>query len=143
MADATRTSDPRGRFATALLLAFWLGLCAGLGELALLAAAKYGLGRFIQVNPQILWMAPLAYAAMFVILAVPLSALARDRAAAIRLVAASSLFAGSLGALFLIQGLHKGAAVLVAAGVAIQGSRLVAAHATPASRLVRATVLPL
>lgn len=106
-----------------------LGLFAGIAEVSGLAAAKFGLGRFLHVTPQIVWMAPASYAAAFATIGAAAGALATRRPQiALRVTLGCALFLGGLGILFRAQSVHKGAWVLVAAGIAAQGSRLLAAR---------------
>lgn len=113
------------RTTTVILASAWLGVAAGLSEIALLFVAEHWMGRLVHSNPQNIWMAPLAYAALFTAISIVLSlSLFKRPALAHRLAVGQALFLGSLGALFLVQSLHSGAATLVALGFALQGSSL-------------------
>lgn len=116
--------------ARVLALAGSLGLLAGLGEVTLLGIAKFGLGRFTHLNPQLVWLAPLGYALLFTLLAALAMLVGRraDRDLVVRIVSFLALALGGSGILFLHQGLHELAALLLAVGVASQLSLVLARH---------------
>ena len=50
-----------------LLLASWFGFLTGLVEVLLLGIKKFYLGQFIKFGPDVIWMTPVADAALFLI----------------------------------------------------------------------------
>ncbi len=128
----------RGRpsVARVVVLAVVLGLAAGLGEVTLLGIAKFGLGRFTHLNPQIAWMAPLFYALLFGTLGAAI-AFARPRASTestVRAIALVCFFLGGAGILFTYQRLHQAAALVLSLGVAVQLSSMLATRSALALR---------
>lgn len=110
----------------ALWLATALGCTAGIVEVSMLAVAKFGFGRFTHINPQVVWLAPLFYVLLFVA-ATAVLLLLRIRWRRLPLLRATVLvcgFFGSAGVLFLLSRLHRGAALVLALGVATQASFL-------------------
>lgn len=87
-----------------------LGLVAGIAEVSGLAVAKFGLGRFLHVTPQIVWMAPATYAAAFAAIGAIAGMVASRRPqVALRVTIGSALFLGGLGILFRAQSVHEAA----------------------------------
>jgi len=124
-----------------LLLAVWFGLLAGLAEASLLAVKKFILHRVVHHGPGIVWMAPLADVVLFGIPGLVLFLLARRWPRIFTLRSAAFLFAllGVLSLLFRFTWLHKYAALLLAAGLAMQTARLVAARGDGFSSVARRT----
>ncbi len=140
--DGGPPSPRREALARFLLLAIWFGLLSGLGEVSLLAGKKFLLHRYVHQGPQVVWMAPLADLLVFATLGFVLSLLARwwPRFVAPRIAALVFAFPGFLGPLLGSPfRLSKYAAVLLAAGLAVQTARLVAAHPQGFYSLVRRT----
>lgn len=111
---------------TVLLVAAWLGLLAGFGEVALLGIRRYVLHRFLFVGQDIVWAVPVADAVLFVILAVVFLVLRRIAPGRIRLVHLVGLLtAVGCFAWFLHYGpLHRVAALLLAVGAGVQVARM-------------------
>jgi len=111
---------------TVLLVAAWLGLLAGFGEVALLGIRRYVLHRFLFVGQDIVWAVPVADAVLFVILAVVFLVLRRIAPGHIRLVHLVGLLtAVGCFAWFLHYGpLHRVAALLLAVGAGVQVARM-------------------
>ncbi|MGH7507771.1 MAG: hypothetical protein ACRELX_19110, partial [Longimicrobiales bacterium] len=128
---------------SALLLAACAGLLFGVIEIGLLGIAKFGLHRFTHLNPQIVWLAPLFYATLFMLLTLLLLGLRRvwPRLPLLRVLVWLVVFIGVCGSLFLIVRLHRGAAMLVAGGIATQAARL-APRYRPLVRTVARRALP-
>jgi arylsulfatase A-like enzyme len=111
---------------TVLLVAAWLGLLTGIGEVALLGIRRYVLHHFLFVGQDIVWAVPVADAVLFVILAVLFLVLHRIAPARVRLVHLVGLLtAVGCFAWFLHYGpLHRGAALLLAVGAGVQVARM-------------------
>src|SRR5262249_33445855 len=116
-------TDTDGRTAfpgavTALMVAAWLGLLTGFGEVVLLGIRRYVLHRFLFVGQEIVWAVPVADAVLFVVLAGFFLILHRVAPARIRLVhLVGFLTAVGCFAWFLHYGpLHRVAALLLALG---------------------------
>lgn len=109
-----------------LLVAAWLGLLAGFGEVALLGIRRYVLHRFLFVGQDIVWAVPVADAVLFVILAVVFLVLRRIAPGRIRLVHLVGLLtAVGCFAWFLHYGpLHRVAALVLAVGAGVQVARM-------------------
>ncbi len=115
-----------------------IGLAAGLLEVLILGLKKLALGTYTHLNPQFAWLAPLSYAmlALFLACAVRLvtpGARADTRAG---IVAFLTLTCGVSGVLFLATGIHKGALVVLAIGVAVQVARMIARPASVIRRRI-------
>ncbi len=128
-----------------LLVAIWFGLLTGLAELALLAAAKVVLHRYLHMSALVAWMTPVLYAAAFAVLALPPALGARLAPGRPWLRAVTMLcgFVGALGILFLFHRLHVVADVVLATGLAIVASDLIARRQDRFLRLVRWSLVPL
>ncbi len=126
---------------TILVLAMWFGLVASALELALLAGRKFVLHRMLYLSPHVVWMAPLMNVLCLVIAACCLIGIAQrwPRVGSLRVAALAFAGIGLLGPLFMYGPLHPAAAVLLAAGVATQAARLIAARADGFRALVRRT----
>jgi arylsulfatase A-like enzyme len=124
------------------LLVWWLALCAAILELAYMAGLK--LERHIIFNSlQVLWMTPLSYLLLFSPLAILVLILHRIRPAwrllAPTLFVAVTLVAFSFFWLFSDR-MGPVSTLLLTAGVAIQGSRLLRARSAGFARLIRRTL---
>jgi arylsulfatase A-like enzyme len=118
-------SGPRPMSAVdALILAAALGCVAGILETGMLAFAKFALGRYTHMNPQIVWLAPLFYALLFCVMT-GLLLLVRTRWRSLPLLRAVTfvcVFFATAGVFFLLSRLHRGAALVLATGIATQAS---------------------
>ncbi len=123
------------------LLIVWFGLLTGFGEVALLAVSKFYLHRFIFLSRDIVWMASLAVVGFFAIPGIVLFLAGRRWPRLRSLYAATALFTflGFLSLFFISPQLHPVAALLLAAGLAVQTARLAAARPVGFHRLIRAT----
>ena len=124
-----------------LLLAAWFGLATGLTEVSIRAAQKFFLGSFVPLSPFVVWMAPLADVILFIISGLVIFLIAKiwPRMGSLRVVAFVFAFLGLAGPLFAFPRIGVYGALLLLIGLAVQASRLVAAHATGFQRLVRGT----
>jgi arylsulfatase A-like enzyme len=122
----------------ASLTAFGLG-CA---EIALLAVAHFALGRYTHVNPQNIWMTPLWYLGVGLLLCAAVLLLWR-RHGPTRTVAALFVptWMGTLGVGMLLTRVHVLATIVLAAGIALQYARAVAARPRLVARAARAMAL--
>ncbi len=128
----------------ALRLALWFGLLTGCAVLAILGYSKFLRHRYLHATPDTLWMAPLSCLLFFVVPGLLLWLLARVRPqwGALRLLVSLNGFLAALFILYMPVGLHRVAAVALAAGVGFQLGRMAAARPALTDRLVRLT-LPL
>ncbi|MBI4589580.1 MAG: sulfatase [Candidatus Rokubacteria bacterium] len=132
-------SEPPTRF---LLLAVWFGLLTGYLELCVLGAWKILLRELLFVSPHAVWMAPVVNVFLFSVPALLLLLLARrwPRLGSLRVVTAVLAFLAFSGALLMFHPkLNKYAALVLAAGLAVQASRLIATHPRGFASLVRRT----
>ncbi len=128
-----------------LTLGVFFGLVTGWLEVGLRAVQRFALDVRLFLSPDVVWMAPLADLALFVVMAGILAlagrALARARsvspAAWAAIVFGTLLFLVPLGPLLSTTRLHKLAGVLLALGVAVQGGRVLARRAPAVLRLSR------
>jgi hypothetical protein len=140
--EASRV-ELNGRIAlsnTALIsIALFLAALVGFAETALLAFARYGLGRFTHLNPDFAYLAPLWYMTAVAIAVVPLLLLTRTRPLPLRLSLAvfPIVLLGGLGVLFLYVRLSRWAALILAAGVALQATRMALARTQLLARIAR------
>jgi arylsulfatase A-like enzyme len=113
------------RVADAALFGLAAGLFFGVLETLVLAFKKFALHRYLHVNPQIAWIAPLAYALGFTIIAVLLAIALPKARHLLRLRAVSFTVAalGACGVLFAMGGVHRGALMVLGAGIGVQAMR--------------------
>lgn len=104
-----------------------------------MGAYRFATGRMVHVSAHVVWMAPLANAALFGLVAVFLSLATRrlTRPSAIAVTWAACIFLAGLGPALLTQRLHPAASLLLLAGIAIQTGRLVRARADRVDALIR------
>ncbi|HEY9384704.1 MAG TPA: sulfatase [Gemmatimonadales bacterium] len=127
---------------SALLPALWIGLTAGVLEVAIRACQHFLFGRLLFVGVDFWAGAPLVTAGLIAVPATLLAApLARTRFG-LRVRYGVPLGLGILGLILLIPGLAKWAALLFAAGLAVQSAGWLAKRSAEFERLVRRT-LPL
>jgi arylsulfatase A-like enzyme len=119
----------------------WFGLVTGLCEVAVLAVRKLVLGEIIQLSPHFVWMTPVAAVCFFGSAALVLAALQwrLPRLVTMRAGILAFAFLAFLSLLFLLIRLHSVALLLLAAGLAWQTSRVLAARAAGLDRLTRVT----
>ena len=125
-----------------LLLSAWFGLLTGFGEVFLLGIKKLILNRIILLSPQVVWMAPLADVLIFVFIGLILLLLGQRWPSFCSIWSATFIFSFLifLSLLLMYVPLHPLAALLLAAGLATQNSRLIQAHPKLFHRLFRATI---
>jgi arylsulfatase A-like enzyme len=114
------------RTGTLLSIAVASGLITGIGEAAVFAVKQRWLGQFVRVGPDIGWMAPVADAAAFLVIALALLATSRvwPRIASLPVVVFVFGFTAFFSLLLTYYPLHVIAKVAVAAGLAAQTARL-------------------
>lgn len=124
-----------------LLLAAWFGLLAGLTEVAILSGKRFLLHRLIGTGHHVVWMTPVGELLVLAMPGLALCLLTWLRPGIVPLRAGTWLFAflGFLGVLLLFPGLHPYATLLLAAGLALQTARFVAAHPRGFMNLIRRT----
>lgn len=125
-----------------LILAVWFGLLTGLGEVSILAIAKFFLNRYVHQGAHVVWAAPAADVFVFAIPGLILSFLAwRWLSVSISRIAVFVFaFLAFLSLLFMVTWLHKYAALLLATGLAVQSSRLIGRHPVGFYLILRRTV---
>lgn len=130
--------------ARVVALGLWLGLIAGLGEMVLLELLRFRAQPFLGPAPPVPWIAALTDLALFTLVGAAAAALGsrrRWRASRISGLLVFLLLV-SLGLHFREQ-LHGAAIALLAAGVASQAGRGLAAYWNGLQRLIRRTAIPL
>lgn len=110
-----------------LLLSAWFGLVTGFGELLLLGVKKFVLGKILLLGPQSIWMAPLANVLLLLLPGLVLAFLASHSPNPMPLAAPILILASLsfLNLLLIYSLINLWAAALLAAGLAVQLSRLV------------------
>jgi arylsulfatase A-like enzyme len=126
-----------------IALAAVIAIVSAFVEVALLGVAHFGLGRWTHLNPQIVWLAPLTLLVVAVVFAALILAVRPRTRDAIRAVAFATAWIGGTGVLFTHQQLHRIAAIVVAAGVAVQFSAVVVRHPDLLLRWTRRMAVPL
>jgi arylsulfatase A-like enzyme len=123
-------------------MAIWFGVTTGLAEVSILAFRSFYQERIIYHGLHVAWMAPLAAASLFVVLASILSLIKWQWPRLISLRSAAFLF-GFLGfssILFLIGSIVSYAKIILAIGLATQTSRFIARNPTRFYAIVRYSV---
>lgn len=126
-----------------LLVGLWFGLATGIGEALVLGLKRLAFHRLTHVSVHVVWMAPVANVCLFGLLGLVLAVVARRWPERMTLGRATSIFAffAFLSASFLYHPLHVYAKLLLAAGLAVQTGRVVAAYPGPFCRLVEWTLV--
>jgi arylsulfatase A-like enzyme len=125
-----------------LVLALWFGLVTGCGEVVLVAIRKFALHRLVRLSPHVVWMAPLADIALFVLAAIVLIAAGRLWPRLLALRPASTVFAALS---FFTISLHYGhiamyARTLLAVGLAVQTGYFIGKYPHRFTRLLTWTL---
>ena len=121
-----------------LLLALGLGVATGLGEVVLFWAQTYILHLFVFVGRDIVWMAPLAEGLLFLAIGAVIVLLGRIWRRITWVTAIGVLgFLAFLALVLMYTPIHKGAALLMALGLAVQLTRMAKKHPAGVFRLVR------
>ncbi len=138
--DAVGQRRPRGRDLVMLGLA--AGLLTGLGETVLLLVKRFLRGRFITVGEHALWMAPVADALLFTLLAIIFVALTRRVSVERRdRLFATMLVALGLTAMLTLWGrFHWVATILLSLGIAVRLSGRIAPRLDALMRAGRAAM---
>ncbi len=124
-----------------ILLAIWFGLVTGLAEVAYLGASKFFLHKYLHIGFDVVWMTPLAEALLFAVpgLMMYLLASLRPGLAKLRLAVFLYTFLGCLALLLMISSLLPLAAVVLAAGIAVQAARVADSHPSAFYKLLSYT----
>jgi arylsulfatase A-like enzyme len=124
------------------VLAIWFGLLTGLAELGGLAIRKFALHQILYVSPHVVWMAPLVDEGVWFLIGLGVALAAWYRPGLVSLRAALFLYAlpAWWTLLLMIPRCHRGAALLLAAGLAAQTARFLAARPEGLFRAVRLTL---
>jgi arylsulfatase A-like enzyme len=132
-------------FRRVMVLALWFGLLTGLSEAAVLSIKKFYLSRFIRVGDDVFWMSPLVNVGLFLVVGVVVALLFAwplfRRHLPLVAIGAFTFVAAFDGLLF-IRWLENYAKLIVAAGIAVQATRLLRTRLAGLTRIVRHT-LPL
>lgn len=127
-----------------LLIGLWLGLLAGLIEVAVLVVSRRA-DPLMRLSNDFVWMAPLAIVAVTLVSSIPGALLARMVSARaglrVGVLAAASL--AGLDLLMLVPGLSHYAAALLAVGAGVRIAGAVAKRPSAAASLVRRTLAPI
>jgi arylsulfatase A-like enzyme len=117
-------------------------ILTGLIQVLVMALARLVTNRIVLLNPDMIWMVPVANGVVFGVaaLAIRLVITVMPRVPAQVVGVAVLLFLAVLGPLTMVPRLHVLAALLLAAGVAVQGARLIQARAPRVNRLVHRAV---
>jgi arylsulfatase A-like enzyme len=127
------------------MVGLWIGLVAGLVEVLIRSVQHFLLGKLLFVGADFWWGAPLVSAVLIavpsILIGVPLARVAGRFGPQIRY--GIPLFLAGFGLLVLVPQVAKPALAVLAAGIAVQGGRVLARHAVGFELLVRRTVLVL
>ncbi len=123
---------------SAFLLAVAFAALAGLVEVTCLAYARLLEQRLVHVSPQAVWMAPLTYAVLYAVVALPFAARAWRRPDGRWLPWLAGVLAcvAAYSPLLLVGGLYPGARLLLSVGIGIRVGTLAAQHRGAVLRLV-------
>jgi arylsulfatase A-like enzyme len=118
----TQRSGPSADHAPVLLLALWFGLATGLAEVGIITLKRAFFHAMVFVGPDVVWMAPLADALMFLSVALVLAGLGSrwPRMASVPVTVAVFPFLAYASLLVMVPRLHRLAALLLAAGLAVR-----------------------
>jgi arylsulfatase A-like enzyme len=130
----------RGRFSNAMRVALWFGLLTGLVEAFLLGVKRVYMHDFVRVGLDVVWMAPLADAALFAVVAVVVAAVARSSSRRAQILIFACSFLAFMSAFLMYYPLHLYAKLVLAAGLAVQSVRVLAGRMPQFDRLVRRTL---
>lgn len=136
------TSDQRrGLLADAIDWVVWFGVATALGQTAVVTALRTFTTRLVFVTQDIVWRGPIANLALYALAGVVLTAVfrTRSRTTALGVTTGVFVFAGIVGPVLQFPRLHPYAALLLAAGIAMQVARFVMADVDRARRVVSAT----
>jgi arylsulfatase A-like enzyme len=125
-----------------LLLTLWFGILTGLVEVMFLGIKKFYMGQFIKFGPDVIWMAPLADAVLFLVPACLLMLLSWrwPKLASLSVGLSVFSFLGFLSLLLMYYPIHLYAKLLLAAGLAVQAVRMGLQRRQMLQNLVRRTV---
>jgi arylsulfatase A-like enzyme len=129
--------------ASVLRWAIWFGALAGLAQAAIIAGVRATTDRLILASWDVVWMAPATNVALFVLAGLVVYATARSlrTSTTTRVILALFVFLFVIGPLLLVSRLHVFAALMLAAGIAIQGARALYARIASFESLVRRTLI--
>lgn len=119
------------RSSGALPLAAWFGLLAGFGEVCILGIQKFAFHQSVYLGAHVIWMAPLANICLFALAGLSLELLARrwPGLGSRRTIVSVFAFIAFLSWMLMIPRLQEHAALLLAAGFALQTGRFAAKRA--------------
>ena len=122
-----------------LVVAVWFAMLTGLGEVSVIAVQKFLFDRYVHASPYVVWTVPLANLFSFAVLGWFVICVARywPWLVPLRIVAFLFALVGFVSLLLIYPALHRYAALLLGAGLAVQTARLIAARSQGFYRLVR------
>jgi arylsulfatase A-like enzyme len=124
-----------------LLASVGFGLCSGLIEVAILALRKYGLKANLYLSADFVWMVPITTVVVCLVIGlVTLVTSALPHRVSFRISIFVVALIGFLGPLLAVPRLHFYAALLLAAGLAVQTVRIITAHMESYYALVWPTI---
>lgn len=136
-------SDARRRSTSLILVAIWFALCASLAEFSIWGVRKYLLDKFIHVSPHVVWLNPSVNICIYVLAGLILLLIARRWPRVVSMRVATfffALLAFSSPLLMFIPTLPLYTVLCLAAGLAVQTSRLIPLHSAGFHAFVRQTV---
>ncbi len=122
-----------------MVLALWLAVVVGIIEVLVRAAERYLLHDIIKVGPHVVWMAPVVNLFWFSLPATCLLLAARTwpQRVSSRVIFAALTSVAFFSLILLYKKMHAAAAIVLAIGLAVQSTRLVAQRLDAVQRLVR------
>lgn len=122
--------------------ALWFAVLAGLMEAMIVGVVRVASNRLVLISSDVVWTAPIANAAVFSVASVIVWLVTRrlERSTATSVALSVFLFLFLLGPILIVPGLHQYAAVLLAAGVAVQGAQMVRRRIRWIDPLIRVTL---
>ena len=142
-AETTLQASSNRSLRDLIMVTLWFGLATGLVEVAILALEKRYLYPMMGLSRDFVWMAPVAEMTLLLLptLLLIFVGLLWRKIDLLRIVLFSCLLLAFLNLLMLVPRLHHVAALVLAAGLAIQTTRFVAAHVVAFEGLVRRTLV--
>jgi len=125
-----------------LVLAIWFGLVAGLAEAALFVIRKLLLHTALHTAPDVVWMAPIANVLLFLVLGLSFWLWTHSFHKQLKWQVLFGVYAclTSTALLLNFDRLHKGAALLLAVGLAVQATRVASRQLDHVGRVIRSTL---
>lgn len=131
------------RAGSVALICVWFALVAGLSEVAVVVLLNVFMYQFKHFTPHSVWMTPLAVLSLFGIVGLLFLLIGWRYRRLLTMHKAVLLFSflGFMSLLFLYPRLHRNAALLLAAGLAVFTARLISRHPLAFLRMLRRSIL--